>query len=115
VHLQLYQLPAGYSQTGLRGIAGLASLKTLILERASPGATLGTRLRNQFAQHSAVALPFELAAEVGSEVTAAAGSLGVPLQGSNPILAFAPPTDWGLVSEARLCPNVLHHQLTGDL
>jgi hypothetical protein len=96
--LELYQLPAGYSQRGLRGIAGLSSLKTLILELASPGATLGTRIRNQFSQHSAVMLPFELVVEVGSEVTAAAGSLGVPLVGTNPILAFAPPADWGLVS-----------------
>jgi hypothetical protein len=100
VHLELYQLPASYSQGGLRGIAGLASLTTLILELASPGTTLGTRLRNQFSQHSAVMLLFELAAEVGSEVTAAAGSLGVPLLGTNPILAFAPPVDWGLVSGA---------------
>jgi hypothetical protein len=102
VHLELYQLPAGYSQGGLRGIAGLGSLQTLILELASPGTTLGTHLRNQFAQHNPMMLPFELVAEVGSEVTAAAGSLGVPLLGTNPILAFAPPADWGLVSGAVL-------------
>ncbi|WIA30465.1 hypothetical protein OEZ86_000549 [Tetradesmus obliquus] len=102
VHLELYQLPAGYSQGGLRGIAGLSSLKTLILELASPGTTLGSRMRNQWSQHSAVLLPFELAAEVGSEAAAAAGSLGVPLLSTNPILAFAPPADWGLM---RLLPG----------
>ncbi|KAF6246658.1 hypothetical protein COO60DRAFT_1707554 [Scenedesmus sp. NREL 46B-D3] len=97
VHLELYQLPAGYSQGGLRGIARLARLKTLILELASPGTTLGARLRNQFHQHNPLVLPAELVAEVGSEVAAAAGSYGVPLVGTNPILAFAPPSDWGLL------------------
>ena len=89
-------------QGGLRGVGHLQSLKTLVLELASPGTTLGTRARIQMHNRNPILLPFGLMSEVGSEISAAAGSMGVPLLGTNPILAFAPPPDWGIFNKVRL-------------
>lgn len=85
-----------FLQTGLRGIAHLQNLRSLVLELSPPGSTLGNRVTRQYHQHSPLVLPFTLLSEVQSDISAAAGSLGVPMVGTNPILAFAPPSEWGL-------------------
>jgi len=103
-HLELYSLAVGYSRAGLRGIAHLESLRSLVLEIAPPFKALGTGS----AGHSSgwgpgvVTGAAGLMGEVAGDLSAVAGNLGVPLLGTNAIAAFASPSElnWGVVSAA---------------
>lgn len=97
-------------QGGLRGIGHLSSLRSLVLELASPGTTLGDRVTRQYHTHNPLLVPFTLVGEIGSELSAAAGSMGVPLLGTNPILAFAAPPEWGIIN--RVCTSAKKQQFT---
>jgi hypothetical protein len=115
-HLELYNLAVGYSRSGLKGIAHLESLRTLILEVAAPFHALGTASSG----HSSGWGPgmvfgaAGLVGEVAGDLSAVAGNLGVPLLGTNAITAFSPPTQFnvGVVSADSNCQ--LGHERSVD-
>lgn len=86
-HLELYNLAVGYSRAGLRGVAHLESLRSLIWEIAPPFKAIG----HCSAGHSSgwgpgvITSAAGLVGEVAGDLSAAAGTFGVPLLGTNPI------------------------------
>lgn len=101
-HLELYNLAVGYSRGGLKGVAHLESLNTLVLELAPPfrALNLGSSGHSSGWGPGVVLGAAGLVGEVAGDLSAVAGNLGVPLLATNAITAFSPPPQFtvGMVS-----------------